>query len=502
MNGMVKPLGLTPVQFSAAFPFHFCIGTDLRVRQMGPSLAKYCPDFQIGVELVKLIRPIRPAGEISFPWLINSQRELFLVEHQGTGLRLRGQMLPVEDGTAVVFLGSPWPNETETAKANQIAPADYAIHDPSVDYLRALEAQKTLLAESKLLAEKLSTQSAELSKVNERLRRQEAEQHKLAIIAARTDNSVVLTDAKGRVEWVNEGFTRLTGYTLDDMRGKTPGSVLQGPETDPATVRYIRDQIRQGQGFKIEIINYSKAGRKYWLAAEVQPIRDEAGNITNFMAIQSEVTARKNADKLLRATNALHRAMLEGAGYAIIATDSEGLIQLFNPAAQRMLGYDAAEIVGKQTPKLFHDAAEVMARAATLSNELGREIKPGFETFVAKSELGEPDQHEWTYIRKDGSRFPVQLSVTTLFDDQGKITGYLGIASDLTLRKRDEQKLRATLSELERINRVMMNREQRVLELKQEINEMLASVGQAPAYSCATEIFERKHPLTKPNQQP
>ncbi len=121
----------------------------------------------------------------------------------------------------------------------------------------------------------------------------EGEYRKLALIAARTDNAVVLTDAAGRVVWVNEGFTRLTGYALDEMRGRTPGSVLQGPGTDPATVRRIRDCLQRGAGFTAEILNYHKDGREYWVAMEVQPLLDEDGRIENFMAIESDITARR-----------------------------------------------------------------------------------------------------------------------------------------------------------------------------------------------------------------
>ena len=298
----------------------------------------------------------------------------------------------------------------------------------------------------------------------------------------------MLTDAAGKIVWVNAGFTRLTGYELSELLGKTPGSVLQGPETDPVTVSHMHQQLSKGEGFKVEIINYSKTGRKYWLASEIQPIFDDSGRLTNFMAIQSDITERKNSENLLRTTSALQRAMLEGAGYAIIATDTAGIIQLFNPAAERMLGYSAEEMVKQKTPAVFHLAGEVAVRARELTVELGRAVKPGFEAFVAKSELGQPDQREWTYVRKDGSRFPVLLSVTTLHDEHGKITGYLGVASDLTERKRDEEKLRATLSELERFNRVMLNREERVLELKREINQMRAASGLPPAYPSAAEI--------------
>jgi PAS domain S-box-containing protein len=133
--------------------------------------------------------------------------------------------------------------------------------------------------------------------ISERKRAEEQARHahKLALVASRTDNAVVITDPQGRIEWVNDGFSRISGYALDEVVGRKPGAVLQGPDTDPATVARIREQLARGEGFTAEIVNYAKDGRKYWLAIEAQPVRDAAGTVTNFIAIESDVTARKAA---------------------------------------------------------------------------------------------------------------------------------------------------------------------------------------------------------------
>ena len=131
---------------------------------------------------------------------------------------------------------------------------------------------------------------------------------------------------------------------------------------------------------------------------------------------------------------AIQEPLISHAGYAIIATDQSGLITLFNPAAERLLGYSAEEMIGKQTPALFHEHAEVVARAAEFGTELGITIAPGFEVFVEKARRNLPNQHEWTYIRKDGHRIPVMLSVTALRDSSGTIMGYIAMALDLTDR--------------------------------------------------------------------
>ena len=144
----------------------------------------------------------------------------------------------------------------------------------------------------------------------------------------------------------------------------------------------------------------------------------------------------------------LKSAILKHAGHAIISTTPEGIITTFNPAAEQMLGYTAAEVVGLQSPAIIHEPTEVVARAQEFSTELGKTIAPGFEVFVAKTRLNLPNEYEWTYIRKDGSRLPVLLTITAFRDAAGEITGFLGLAADLSERKRAEQLLRAKNEEL------------------------------------------------------
>jgi signal transduction histidine kinase len=133
------------------------------------------------------------------------------------------------------------------------------------------------------------------------------------------------------------------------------------------------------------------------------------------------------------------QSILASANVSIIETTPDGTIREFNAAAERMLGYTPREVVGKSTPALIHDAAEVRARAQELTAELGVPVEPGFDAFVAKARSAGADEREWTYVRKDGSRFPVHLSITPRRDARGEVIGYMGIASDISDRKRVER---------------------------------------------------------------
>jgi PAS domain S-box-containing protein len=157
--------------------------------------------------------------------------------------------------------------------------------------------------------------------------------------------------------------------------------------------------------------------------------------IRSCLAVEQEL--QEVQQPLLKA-GALQNAIFNSANFSSIATDAQGVIQIFNLGAERMLGYKAAEVVDKITPAGISDAQEVVARAAALSLELDTPITPGFEALVFKASRGIEDIYELTYIRKDGSRFPAIVSVTALRDAQDRVIGYLLIGTDNTARKRVE----------------------------------------------------------------
>ena len=155
---------------------------------------------------------------------------------------------------------------------------------------------------------------------------------------------------------------------------------------------------------------------------------------------------------VLLKTGALQNAILTSENFSIIATDEKGIIQLFNVGAERMLGYEAYEVVNKINPSDIHDPQEVMARARTLSLELSTPISPGFEALAFKASRGIEDIYELTYICKDGSRFPAIVSITALRDDYGSIIGYLLIGTDNSVRHKIELDLQAAMADAEKAN--------------------------------------------------
>ena len=146
----------------------------------------------------------------------------------------------------------------------------------------------------------------------------------------------------------------------------------------------------------------------------------------------------KHRQATLLKTGALQNAIFNSAIFSCIATDAKGVIQIFNVGAEHMLGYAAADVLNRITPADISDPQEVMARAVAVSVELSTPILPGFEALVFKALGGIEDIYELTFIRKNGSRLPVVVSVTALRDVKDVIIGYLLISTDNTARKRIE----------------------------------------------------------------
>jgi two-component system sensor histidine kinase/response regulator len=239
---------------------------------------------------------------------------------------------------------------------------------------------------------------------------------------------------EGRFTKLNPEWETALGFTREELMA-VPYAEFIHPDDIQGTEAEAQKLSEGALTLSFENRYRRKDGGYIWLLWHAMPDR-ERGLI---FAAARDITSKKHMEQELLRTTQLQKAILDGANFTIISGSPEGIIQTFNAEAERNLGYSAAEVVGKVTPAIIHDPEEVVRRSMELSKELGHAVEPGFETFVAKARLGVPDENEWTYIRKDGSRYPVLLSVTALMDKSGQITGFLGVGQDITDRKRAEE---------------------------------------------------------------
>lgn len=167
--------------------------------------------------------------------------------------------------------------------------------------------------------------------------------------------------------------------------------------------------------------------------------RDELTYIA--LIINRLVTQFVRDEESLIFNQQVNSAILHSADYCMITTDTKGTITTFNSRAEKLLGYDKNELINKKTAVIFHDRQEILAHNKKISLELGTPVAIGFETFIFKALTGVPDENNWTYYHKDGHKIPVKLSVTALYDKNGEIYGYLGIAKDISEQLEADAKL-------------------------------------------------------------
>ncbi len=153
--------------------------------------------------------------------------------------------------------------------------------------------------EFRQLGQSLNQVSQKLLEQEQQVEASSAEARKLAMVASKTSNAVIITNANEEIEWVNDGFEQMTGYSAEEVHGKRPSSFLQGPDTDPEVRRFMRDRLSERRSYETEIINYSKSGNPYWVSIAVQPVFDDHGLLRNYIAIESDVSERKQAERQL-----------------------------------------------------------------------------------------------------------------------------------------------------------------------------------------------------------
>jgi PAS domain S-box-containing protein len=256
------------------------------------------------------------------------------------------------------------------------------------------------------------------------------------------ENSAIgmaLVSPEGKWLAVNKSVCDMLGYSENEFRSITFQDITH-PEDLEADLEKVR-QLLAGeiQGYSMEKRYIHKNGNVIWGILNVTLVRDADGTARHFVSQIKDITSRINSEQKLKKFNRELTGILNsGTQVSIISTNMYGVIEHFSKGAEILLGYMAEEMEGKQTPAIFHDKKEIETRGKELSALLNKEIT-GFDVFVEFARMGQFESREWTYIRKDGTRFPVQLVVSPITDDNENIIGFLGIATDITQRKQAEE---------------------------------------------------------------
>lgn len=277
------------------------------------------------------------------------------------------------------------------------------------------------------------------------VKRTDAEKLRIEKILSRTNQIARIAtwevDGKnGNAVWSNNAYDI---WELPNNGQVPERDVILGMYKEASRIKLldaISSQISNGSSYDLELEFTSGKGNHKWIRL-IADADFENGFCKRRFGVFQDITDTKLAGEALAKANEELQAIFNSGYVSIISADVNGLITNFNHGAEILLQYTAAEMVGKQTPYIIHVAEEVQKRSEELTQIYGRPIE-GFNVFIELARLGKYESREWTYVRKDGSRFPVQLIVSSIRNSAGEITGYLGVATDITERKHAEEKLR------------------------------------------------------------
>ncbi len=236
------------------------------------------------------------------------------------------------------------------------------------------------------------------------------------------------------LEWFKRPARTILGMPIRELLGE---------DVYALNLPYIEGALRGvPQSFERSLTKGDNSQGHVW--AQYIPDISAEGEVEGFYVLVTDITLLRESQRLLFEANTLKDTVIASTRALIVATDPGGTVTLFNRGAEQALGYAASEIVGKQTPALWHVPEEVAAYSEKLGAELGVAVQPGFETFVRRADIAGFDENEWTLVRKDRTRFPVNLTVTALKGPEGDTTGYLGVITDITEKKAQEEALKTS----------------------------------------------------------
>ena len=269
-------------------------------------------------------------------------------------------------------------------------------------------------------------------------------EERLRLVVEAAPNAMLMIDRAGAIALINSQAEALFGYSRDELLGQ-PIEMLIPPrfraQHGHFRAHFLSQPATRAMGAGRDLYGLRKDGVEVPIEIGLNPLRTEEGSFV--LASVIDISSRRQmefAQRLLQA-NELRQSILDSLPFSVIAIGRDGVILAVNPAAVRLLGYAPQELIGVST-LVMHDPRELERRAAELTQQQNRRIPANFEVIVASGSQEAVDEREWTYVRKDGSRVPVNIAITAIRDENGQVGGFLKVAYDITERKRAEAYIR------------------------------------------------------------
>lgn len=419
-------INFTAERLNEIFPFYILFDQQLSISSCGKSLKKVFPSIKKHTKLSDYFISKRPFMETMNAKAISENlNQLVILESRlNADSLIRGQFVEVDN--YFLFIGSPWLTSVEDVKKNNLTISDFADFDPQLDLLHILKSQEVKNKELNELLEINNLQREALNKDSEELNR-------LSLVASANKNAIVFTHPDGKIFWCNESYHKITGFSKEDIIGRTPIDVGRTANTDSEALKKMASLFLKGESFDVEITHGRKDGTYFWTRTKGQPVYNENGELLQYFAVIEDMTDEKAKEEQL----VLLSLIAEKNINAVIICDNEGKTEWVNSSFTVMSGYGLEELIGLKPGRLLQ----------------GEESNP--ETVLYLSEQikkGEPFSCEIINYSKVGKKYWVKIQGQALYNKWGEISCFFAIQEDITSRKRLENQKEQLLVSLEKSN--------------------------------------------------
>ena len=331
--------------FNKLFPFYILIDDTLKIKSFGKSLVKIFPQIQNTSCFTDCFEIIRPHIEnLSFQELVFNSNQLSVIKCKKSDMSLRGQFELMDN--SLLFVGSPWFNSMHEVIAKKLTLHDFAVHDPLIDLLHVLNNQENTSKELKELLTTINNQKNKLKKDKEELNR-------LSLVASANENGVVFTKPTGEIIWCNDAYLSLTGFSKEEVIGKTPIELGKCKETADEETLKMTIPFFKGDVFDVEHLHRRKDGSHFWVKTKGQPIKNSDGEVTQYFAMIEDVSLKKDYEEVLKKERNKYSNIIANMNLGLLEVDNNETITFANNSFCEISGYGFEELIGEKASKLI-----------------------------------------------------------------------------------------------------------------------------------------------------
>lgn len=293
-------------------------------------------------------------------------------------------------------------------------------------------------------------------------------------------------DAENQIEWVNESFVMLTGFTLPEVKGSSLGYLLQGPETDQNTIKRISEKLKNTEAFTEEIIYYAKNGRKYWLRLDTSPVFDSDNKLNHFISIQTDISSQKEFENQITNIARELSSLIENANVPIFGVDRNGYINEWNRITAELSEYSKNEVLEKKWVTLLEDSQRGKMQ------EILTKVFDGDAT----------RNYELPFVNKSGKQLILLMSISPRMDVKKNIYGAICVGQDITELFRYRRGLERMVEERTRDLNEALQKEKVLVDLKSKFVSIASHEFRTPlsTISLAAGILQKHREKISTNE--